>query len=305
MNWTVDEVLDDLRCQDISDKIIYFYVTDDENRLVGVVPVRRLLMSRVDRKIADIMVKEIVTVPYDATVLQACELFLSHRFLALPVVDADNKLIGVVDLNLFTDEVVTSARQNQADQAYQMIGVHVSSQSARASSWESFSDRFPWLMANITGGLLCAFIASFYESLIEAVTVLALFIPIVLALSESVSMQSMTIVLQSGRLKQEMGVDAVRRMFAREFVVATLLGIGCGSIVGLAALLFGSAMTALVIGVCIFLSIITACLLGVLLPVIIHWLRVDPQIAAGPIVLATGDIITLLFYFNLAGILLS
>jgi magnesium transporter len=167
-----------------------------------------------------------------------------------------------------------------------------------------FRNRFPWLLCNIGGGIICAFLAGLYESFLDSVIVLALFIPVVLALAESVSVQSMTITLQSlhGR---RVGWRNTLRAVTAEFLTAVLLGSASGLLVGLVALVWKrQPAVAAAIGASICLAIITACLLGILLPTALRAFR-DPKIASGPIVLATADVATLLFYFNLAGLMLG
>ena len=301
---TVGEALQQLRRQEISERILYLYAVDEDNALVGVLPTRALLLSNLDVKLSSIMLTRVVKIPHTATVLVACECFLFHRFLAFPVVDEEGRIIGVVDVNLFTDEVLDMAERRSADDIFQLIGVRVA-QAKRLSPLQNFRRRFPWLLANITGGIICAILSGFYEELLEAVVVLALFIPIVLALAESVSMQSMTLTLQ--RLHGE-GTD--RRMFllalGREFFTAILLGIAAGGMVGSVAFVWrGDLMVSVVVGASIGLSMITACLLGVALPTAVRAFKGDPRVAAGPMVLSTTDILTLLFYFNLAGIILG
>ena len=156
-------------------------------------------------------------------------------------------------------------------------------------------------MANVGGGLLSALIASRYEALLDSVVVLALFIPVVLALAESVSMQSATLTLQ--RLHGGAPVRGfVRRVLFQEMGAAALLGLGSGAIVGgIPAALHGDVLLGVSVGGAIAAAVLTAGLLGLLLPTALHALRMDPKIAAGPIVLAVSDIATLLFYFNLAG----
>src|SRR5271169_3406125 len=99
--WTVAQALEAIRRQGVGEKIIYFYVVDDGGRLLGVVPTRRLLTAPLDRGLAEIMIEQVVAVPHTATVLEACEFFILYKFLALPVVDAERRLIGVVDVSLF------------------------------------------------------------------------------------------------------------------------------------------------------------------------------------------------------------
>ncbi|NLX15124.1 MAG: magnesium transporter [Phycisphaerales bacterium] len=300
---TAAEALAKLRQMDTTDRIFYLYVLDKNERLIGVIPVRRLLGSEPSTTLKSVMISPVISVPLSSSLLEACEVLLNHRFLALPVLDADNKLHGVIDLNQFTDEVLTHA-QKQMDSAFQLIGVHVAL-GRRVSSWRSFRDRFPWLLCNMASGVTCAFIASPFELLLSEWVLLAMFITVVLALGESVSMQSMTITLQSlmgGQTDWKQILASVRK----EFTTSALLGMGCGGLIGLTAWIWrGLYLVALAIGGSICLSIIIACLLGVVIPTTIHKLRIDPKVAAGPIVLASADIATLLFYFNISQWLLA
>lgn len=294
--WTVTEALDAVRIQASIGTIHYFYVVDGDQRLVGVVPTRRLLAGMPDQTIAELMVSDVVAIPDWATVLIASEYFATRRLLAFPVVDDKGRLRGVVDVGLFTTEVIDLARRTYED-IFQLIGVHGT---ALRSPWSAFRDRFPWLLCNVAGGLMAAFIASRFEHLLETVVVLALFIPIVLALAESVSMQAVTLTLQG----LTDGPILPKRLLAalwKELRTATLLGIGCGGVVGLVVLGWrGQLLVAATIFAAIALSMITACLIGVAVPTVLRALKADPRIAAGPVVLAGADVATLLFYFGLA-----
>src|SRR5215218_7914568 len=95
-DWTVGEALDHMRKYPPPGRIIYFYVLDNDQRLQGVVPTRRLLLSPSDARVSDIMIREVIAIPAAATVLEACEFFTLHRLLAFPVVEADRKLVGVI-----------------------------------------------------------------------------------------------------------------------------------------------------------------------------------------------------------------
>lgn len=301
---TVGEALESLRREKLAEKIVYFYVTNAEGALVGVVPVRRLLMSVPQARIGEIMVRRMVTVPYSASVLDTCEMFIQHRFLSLPVVDDEQHMLGVADVSLFTDEVFDVAERQRADDVYQLIGVHVAN-SRQVTPWGSFLNRFPWLLCNIGGGVLCAFLSGMYEHYLDAVIVLALFIPVVLALAESVSIQSMTLTLESLH-GDKIDLSGTFHALLREFAAAAMLGAACGSCVGAIAWLWkGQPGVAVAIGGSIALSMVLACLLGVAVPTCIRALKVNPQIAAGPIALAFTDLGTLLFYFNVAGVLLN
>ena len=297
-NQSVADALESLRNHGPDHDIVYIYVVDDEDRLIGVVPPRALLASRPERPLGEIMQGDVVAIPDWATVLVAAEYFVTQRFLAFPVVSAGGQLVGQVDVRVFTDEVVGHAKRS-FDDIFQIIGVHATQ---GRTVLLGFRDRFPWLLTNITGGLLCAVLVSQYEHMLDAAVVLAVFLPMVLALAESVSMQSATLTLHglhSGGVTWRLLGPAMRR----EFSVAALLGLGCGSIVGLISLAWkGDDRLAMALGSAIALSMVTAALLGLLLPTLLHAAKLDPKIAAGPIVLAVADVCALLIYFNLAAI---
>ncbi len=300
---TVGQAIESLRGAPLAEKIVYFYVVDRDERLVGVVPTRRLLMSRPEAAISEIMVNRVISIPDGMTLLDACEFFVLHRLLAFPVVDDEMRLLGVVDVNLFTDEIFGVAERQSAEDMFQLIGVHVAA-ARRATPLQGFKTRFPWLLCNIGGGLACALLAAWYEDLLGALVVIAVFIPVVLALAESVSIQSMSLTIQSLH-GDGGGWRTLAPRLLRELLTALLLGAASGAIVALVTWLWrGAASTALAIGASIFASMVTACALGVVLPSLARAARIDPRIAAGPIVLATADVLTLLLYFNIAATLL-
>ncbi len=261
---SVGDVLTAFRVRPLGERIVYFYVVDDQDRLVGVVPTRRLLSGAPDVRVEDVMISTIVSLKQDATAREALELMLDRHLLALPIVDGDGRFSGTVDVTLFTDSLHDLTERQTSRDVFQMIGVHLT---RGVSSWRAFADRFPWLLSNIAGGLVAAFLASLFEPLLDAVIVLALFIPVVLALAESVSIQSVGLTLQSlhgARIDWRFLGGALRN----ESGVALMLGLAAGTVVGLVAWAWKSdALVALAIGGSIALSMLTACLLGVLLPV--------------------------------------
>jgi magnesium transporter len=294
---TVSHALDALRQRRSQDEIIHVYVVDDEDRLEGVVPTQVLLASGPAEPLGGIMQTEVVAIPDWATVLVAAEYFVSQRALAFPVVSESGQLVGQVDVSVFTDEVVGHAKRSFED-IFQFIGVHATQ---GLTVWLGFRDRFPWLLANVTGGLVCALMVSRYESLLDTAVILAVFMPMVLALAESISMQSATLTLH-GLHSAGVTWGLLGPAMRRECGVALLLGTATGTLVGGVAWAWkGQAMVAMALGGAIACSMLTAALLGLLLPTLLHAGRLDPKIAAGPIVLASADVCALLLYFNLAG----
>lgn len=295
---TVQEALETIRRQGLGEQIVYFYVVDDQERLAGVVPTRRLLTAALDQSLSDIMVTRIIAIPATATVLDACEMFVMHKLLAFPVVDEQRRILGIVDVNLFRDEIFGFTEHEQMDEVFEVLGFHIS-QVREASPLKSFRYRFPWLLTNVCSGTICALLASAYESTLAKSLILAFFLTLVLGLGESVSIQSMSVTIQALRAMRPTW-SWFSKAFRREGGTAIALGIGCGVLVGLIVWLWrGNGMAGAVIGGSIFLTLCAASFFGLAIPSLLHWLKLDPKIAAGPITLALTDICTLLFYFNL------
>lgn len=300
---TVGEALETIRQSPPPVRIVYFYVVDQDGRLKGVIPSRSLLLSPPETRIADIMLKSVIAIPAGATVLDACEFFVLHRFLAFPVIDAERRLIGAIDVELYTDEL-RDLGGGLSDDLFQLIGVHLT-RARQLTPLSAFRSRFPWLMCNVTGGIAAAFLSGFFQAEIERVVTLALFIPVVLALAESVSIQSISLTLQVLHGKPPSWLLIFQKL-NRELLVGLLLGGGSGLVVGMVALLWLDQMT---VAICVLGGIVagvaSAAVLGAAVPNLLRRLKLDPQVAAGPVVLAVTDVITLVCYFNLARWLLN
>lgn len=297
---TIGAALEELRRKQPTERIIYFYVVDEGGRLVGVVPTRRLLLNPLDTRLADIMIRQVIAIPDSASVLEACEFFVIHRLLGFPVVDGERKVIGVVDVELYTSELNTIETHESNDAMFQLIGVHLT-ETEQASPLLSFRGRFPWLLCNIAGGLLAALLSSLYaDELGWNGAVLALFVPVVLALAESVSIQSVSLALRTLQA-QPASWALLARKGRQELIVGLCLGLACGLAIGAAALVWKQqvAVTLCLLGG-IAGGVTGAAVMGFAMPVLLRLFRRDPQLAAGPIALALADMTTLLLYFNLA-----
>ena len=300
---TVGEALEAIREKPPASRIIYFYVVDQENRLKGVVPTRRLLLNPASRPIQEIMVADVLTIADTATVLEACEFFIFHRLLAFPIVDAQSHLMGVVDVELYTEELSDIERREGNDELFQLIGVHLDAVK-QTSPVVAFSSRFPWLIANIAGGLMAAFLSGAFKAELEKAVALALFIPVVLALAESVSIQSVSLALRvlGGR---QPTLEEIFRKFRLEATTGAFLGIASGISVATVALLWlGQWRVALCLLGGIAGSVTCASAIGMMMPNLIRLCNREPQVAAGPVALATTDMVTLLIYFLLARLLI-
>ena len=301
--FTVEQALASIRQRGVGEKIVYFYVVDDAEQLVGVVPTRRLLMAQLEQPLSELMIRNVIAIPSTATVMDACEFFVLHKFFAFPLVDEKRRVVGLVDVGLFTEEVFDIAEREQLSEVFETLGFHVS-QVRDASPWRAFRIRFPWLLTTIVSGIFCAFLAGHYQLTLANSLVIAFFLTLILGLGESVAIQSMTVTIQALRTSKPTWHWYFLSLW-REAFTALLLGSACGMVVGLVVLIWQQApMPSVVIGTSVTFCLLTACVTGLSVPALLHALKLDPKIAAGPITLAIADIFTLLFYFNLAKYLL-
>lgn len=304
LDQTVGEAIAAARALPPEGRIIYFYVLDAAGRLAGVVPTRRLLLSPDATPIRDVMVTRVVTIPAAATVLDACEFFLLHKLLAFPVVDDERRMLGIVDVDLYTEELADVDRREDLDDLFQLIGVHFEDSHAR-SPVAAFRSRFPWLLANIAGGIMAAFLSGLFQAELEKAVALALFVPVVLALAESVAIQSVSIALQ--RLHgRPPSLGGILRAVRHESLTGILLGAASAAAVALVALawLGQRAVAAALLGG-ITGGVVCAAAIGVAMPNLLRLFAREPQVAAGPVALAATDMVTLVIYFSLARQLLG
>jgi magnesium transporter len=301
---TVREALDSIRNGGSGERIVYFYVTDPEGRLAGVIPTRRLLTAALDQRLDAIMAARVLAIPSSATVLEACEMFVMHRFLAFPVVDEERRVVGVVDVGAFEGELLDYAERERTEEMFETIGFRIAGLRS-ASAFKAFLQRFPWLLVTIAGGSFCAYITNLHEHTLEKSIVLAFFIVLVLGLAESVVAQSIALSIQSLRSMRPT-LRSYLRAVARELVIAAMLGLGCGTITALVVLLWhGAPGPAFAIGASVLAALCSACFFGISVPSLLHALRLDPKIAAGPVALALTDIATIASYFVIAVALLG
>jgi magnesium transporter len=302
---TIAEVLCELRKRNVNHKIIYFYVIDRQHRLVGVVSTRKLLLSDPASRLNDVMDSPVISVTTSATMAEAMAQLHQHRLLALPVVDdqRDGRLVGIIDVELYSDETLNPLHARRTHDLFQFIGLSLQ-QLQQGKAGHNFLMRVPWLMCNVISGLVCAAIAAYYREVLGQVLVLAMFIPLVLTVSESIAMQSMSLTTQY-LYSRRIHWPRISRHAWLEGRTAVLLGLTCGAVVALAASFWTPAPATLgVISLSVAATMVLAAVTGVVTPVGLHALRLDPKVAAGPVVLMIADVVTAATYLGMATMLL-
>ncbi len=302
-NLTVDEALEKIRTEGVGERIVYFYAVDDEKKLVGVVPTRRLLTGKLEQKIEELMVKRVAALPSSASVYDACEFFVTYKFLAFPVVDAERKIVGIVDVNLFTEELLNVEEPEEVNDVFEEIGFRIS-EIKNASPTKAWRYRFPWLLTTITGGTICALLAGMFEATLTESIAIAFFMALMLGLGESIGIQSMTVTIQTLHSAQPSWKWYLKNVL-KEIQTASLIGLSSAALVGLIVFVWkGSLITAVVIALSVLGVQLIAAVVGLSVPAALHGFKLDPKIAAGPITLALTDVFTILFYLGLATIIL-
>jgi magnesium transporter len=296
---SVGEALRELREGPPGGRIIYLYVVDHDGKLRGVVPARRLLFGSLEEPVESVMVQRVISVPHTATVLEACEFFTLHRLLAFPIVDDEGRLLGAVDVDLYTQEIHDLEKREGNEDLFQLIGVHLE-KGREGGPLESFARRAPWLSVNVAGGLVAAMVMGIFEEELKKAVALALFVPVVLALAESVSIQSVSLALQALHGKRPTWRSLVAQL-GRESLIGLLLGVASGGVVALAGWLWLGDWR---VGLCLLGGlaggVTVAAAIGLSAPYVFRILQRDPQVASGPLALACTDLATLFAYFGMA-----
>lgn len=300
---TVSEALAAIRdSPPFPSSIIYFYVVDESGKLQGIMATRSLLLSSPEKRIDDLMVKRPVAIPAFASIFDACEFFILYKFLAFPVVNEKGVLVGMLDIRTYNAEISSLNEElsqgipkDSYDDLFQLIGVHWE-EAKRPGVWKGISVRFPWLVCNVAGGLVAAFLLGLFEYELEKFVVLALFIPVVLALAESVAIQSVSISLQSMHQESITWKRIFKKLYS-EGLTGIILGLGTSLLVLIYSFLRFRDLPlvgALLVGITGGVTLAAAA--GMTVPNLLKILKMNPQVAAGPIALVCADMAALVFY---------
>jgi magnesium transporter len=288
----VDRALQIIRSQGRADTPSYIYIVDAGGRLAGVAPLRSLLMARPQDPVHTIMVKAVTRLKASAPLEEIAAMFQQYHFVSLPVVDDKDRLVGIVTLTAMKE-----AQQRGQEQVLRGI-TGVDPRERLKQTMVAVRDRLPWITVTIVGGLGCALIAGMFQHTLETLVVLGVFMPIVLALGESIGAQTTSVVLAT--FAEAAGrTEDLTAFLIKECLVGLLAAVYSGVVVAGASLLWhGNPRLGLLIGSAVLVSVAWAALLAVVIPGLMKRFRVNPAIASGPLVLALADFSTLLVYFG-------
>ena len=300
---TCGDALKTLQDQQDAEMVFYLYITDDNDSLVGVASLRALATTPSNTLLKDIMARRVHSVRPETDQEDVAQIVAQYNYLAVPVVDSDNRLLGIVTV----DDVVDVIREEATEDFFRMAGAGKDREILLKSSWENAKVRLPWLFASWVGGVVAASVIGAYEHMLESIVALAAFIPVIIGMGGNIGTQSSTIIVRgmaTGRI--EVGSELL--VLVKELKVGLILGILYGILLGIFANLkfIGTdPMLGLVVGLSIASSMLIAVTVGSFTPLILRKLEIDPAVATGPFVTTSIDILGVLFYFVIAGLLLN
>ena len=300
---TAGEAIKTLQDQEGAEMVFYLYITDDDDRLVGVISLRALTTTPSSTKLKDIMIKNIHSIRPETDQEDVAKIVAQYNFLAVPVLDSDSKLLGIVTV----DDVVDVIREEATEDFLRMAGAGKDREILLKSSWENAKARLPWLFASWIGGIGAASIIGAFENMLANIVALAAFIPVILGMGGNIATQSSTIIVR-GMATGRVNIGGEIKLIFKEIKVGLILGSLYGILLGVfAKFTFTSAPDNLgfVVGLSICASMVVAATVGTIIPLILRKLDIDPAIATGPFVTTSIDILGVLFYFLIAGIFLK
>ena len=297
------DALKSLQDQSEAEMVFYLYITDDDDRLVGVASLRALATTPADTILKNIMVKRVHTVRPETDQEEVAQIVAQYNYLAVPVLDADDHLLGIVTV----DDVVDVIREEATEDFLQMAGAGKDREILLKSSWENARARLPWLFASWIGGIFAASIIGTFEHMLESMIALAAFIPVIIGMGGNIGTQSSTIIVRgiaTGRIE----IGSELKVLLKEVRVGIILGALYGLLLGVFAkfrFIDADPMLGVVVGLSIGCSMLIAVAVGTFIPMFLRKVDIDPAIATGPFVTTSIDILGVLFYFVIAVYFLS
>jgi magnesium transporter len=295
---TVEEVRELLRSraqEERTEDIAYLYVTDSGQRLVGIVSLRDLVFRRADRRMNEIMNRDVKFVSVDADQEKLAREFEHYHYLGLPVLDTEGRLVGVVKASDALDVATKEATEDM------QLMVGLSGEEHSLTPWpQSIKRRLPWLYINLATAFLAAFVVGLFQGTIAKWTALAVFLPIIAGQGGNAGMQTLTVIIRDLALGEITPGDG-RRALLKEIILGLLNGLAIGGVVGLAGWWWqGNWMLGLVAGAAMFLNQLAAAIAGVVIPLGLKAVRLDPALASSIFLTTVTDVAGFFFFLGLA-----
>ena len=291
-NWSMPECLKEMRKQaEEMDEIYYVYVVDDDHKLKGVFPLKKIITHQSVAKIKHVMKREPISLHADTPIEEVAQAFEKYNLVAMPVIDSIGRLVGRITVDDIMDEV-----REQSEREYQLASGISQDVEVDDSVFTQTRARLPWLIIGIFGGLLNSIMLGSFEDGFAVNPAIALFIPLIAGTAGNVGVQSSAIIVQGlangsldlrnagTQILKELGVSLINAS------IIALITFGFNIFMGIPGDLTVSVSLSL------FVVVIFASIFGTLVPITLERLKIDPAIATGPFITTTNDIVGLLIY---------
>lgn len=291
-NWTVATCLKEISTQaEEVDEIYYIYVVDDTEKLLGVLSLKKLIITKTTTKISNIYNPDIKMVNTDVRQEEIAEIMDKYDLVAIPVVDEIGRLKGRITF----DDVIDFVRE-EAEKDYQMVSGIVGDVEPDDKIWELLRARFPWLLIGLMGGILGAIVLGSQENALRDFTELAFFIPLIAAMGGNVGVQSSSIVVQS-IASGTRGLETTGKRLFKELLIALSTALIFAFLIFLYNFLSqGNLNLTLSVSISLFIVILFASFFGTLIPLVLNKFKIDPALATGPFITTMNDVLGLLIY---------
>jgi magnesium transporter len=269
----------------------YVYVVDERHHLVGVVSLRQLLLNTPSTPLKKIMSTDVIKATTSTDQEEVARIVASYNLLAVPVVDAENKMVGIVTV----DDVIDVIREEATEDIYALAGVEADDRAA-GTALNSVRRRLPWLTTTLGTSLLAAAVVNLFADTLARTVAFAVLLPVIVALGSNAATQTMTVIVRGLGLN-EVSWDRWSGVLRKELAA----GLGSGAVVGLlgavaAGVWFRDIRVGVVVGLAITLNTVLATCVGTLVPLLLKRLKVDPAIASSVFVLTVTLVLGLLLY---------
>jgi len=297
---TVEEAIQELRrAAEEAETIYYAYVVDREDRLIGVLSMRDLILSPPGKPLREVMITDVLKIPAAMDKEEVARIFDRYNYLALPVVDEEDHLLGIVTV----DDVIDVLREEATEDMHKLVGVGVEER-VFSPIRDSLRLRLPWLYINLATAFVAAGVVAIFEGTIAKLAALAIFMPVIAGQGGNAGVQTVTIVVR-GLALGEIGPGEAWRVLRKEFLMGLLNGLLIGlPVTGVALLWKGDPWLGLVVGLAMFLNLIIASLFGAAIPLGLRLFGLDPALSASVFLTTATDVFGFFFLLGLATLIL-
>ncbi len=299
-NTNVSDAITAMQLEGDVESTFYLYAIDDQNHLVGVVSLRQLLFAHPNTKLKDIMTKDLISVHPETDQEEVARHVADYNFVALPVIDSESKLIGVVTV----DDVIDVIDKEATEDIYKMLSLDTSDR-IQDSPLKSIKKRLPFLIFSLLTASLAPLVVHYFEDTIRAFVTLAVFMPLVAALGGISGNQTIAIIVREIAIGQADWITA-RKALLKEMLVGIGNGIILGSILAVISyLILKNPFLGLILGLAIIINLFVAALLGTLIPLFLKLIRLDPALGSVNLLTMCTDTIGFISFLGLGTLFLG